>query len=76
VDVKKVDWQDRAHFYALCARLMRRILIDFARSRTYYKRGGGATHVQLDEALTVSAVVDSELLALHGALEQRLTKPP
>jgi RNA polymerase sigma-70 factor (ECF subfamily) len=70
VDVKKVDWQDRAHFYALCARLMRRILIDFARSRAYQKRGGGATHVQLDEALTVSAIVGSELLAVDGALER------
>lgn len=70
VDVKKVDWQDRAHFYALCARLMRRILIDFARSRTYQKRGGGATHVQLDEALTVSAVIGSELLAVDQALQR------
>jgi RNA polymerase sigma-70 factor, ECF subfamily len=70
VDVKKVDWQDRAHFYALCARLMRRILIDFARSRTYQKRGGGATHVQLDEALTVSAVAGSELLAVDDALQR------
>jgi RNA polymerase sigma factor (TIGR02999 family) len=57
VDVKRVDWQDRAHFYALCARLMRRILVDFARSRSYQKRGGGATHVRLDEAVTVSAVM-------------------
>jgi RNA polymerase sigma factor (TIGR02999 family) len=70
VDVKKVDWQDRAHFYALCARLMRRILVDFARSRTYQKRGGAATHVQLDEALTVSAVVGWELLAVDDALQR------
>jgi RNA polymerase sigma factor (TIGR02999 family) len=40
VDVENVDWQDRAHFYGLCARLMRRILIDFARSQNYQKRGG------------------------------------
>ena len=70
VDVKNVNWQDRAHFYALCARLMRRILIDFARSRTYQKRGGGAAHVDLDEAATVSAVVGDELLAVDHALEQ------
>jgi RNA polymerase sigma-70 factor, ECF subfamily len=70
VDVKNVNWHDRAHFYALCARLMRRILIDFARSRTFQKRGGGATHVQLDEAVTVSAVVGSELLAVDHALKQ------
>jgi RNA polymerase sigma-70 factor, ECF subfamily len=70
VDVKNVNWHDRAHFYALCARLMRRILIDFARSRTFQKRGGGATHVQLDEAVTISAVVGSELLAVDHALKQ------
>jgi RNA polymerase sigma-70 factor, ECF subfamily len=73
VDVRNVNWQDRAHFYALCARLMRRILIDFARSRTFQKRGGGATHVQLDEAVTVSAVVGSELLAVDRALKQLST---
>jgi RNA polymerase sigma-70 factor (ECF subfamily) len=72
VDVKNVDWQDRAHFYALCARLMRRILIDFARSRTYQKRGGGAAHVELNEAATVSAVVSDEILAVDHALK-RLT---
>jgi RNA polymerase sigma-70 factor, ECF subfamily len=70
VDVKQVDWQDRAHFYALCARLMRRILVDFARSRSYQKRGGGATHVRLDEAVTVSTVMGSELLAVDDALKR------
>jgi RNA polymerase sigma factor (TIGR02999 family) len=70
VDVKKVDWQDRTHFYALCARLMRRILVDFARSRKYQKRGAGATHVQLDEALTVSAVLGSQILHVDDALQR------
>jgi RNA polymerase sigma factor (TIGR02999 family) len=70
VDVKAVDWQGRAHFYALCARMMRRVLVDFARSRTYQKRGGGAAHVQLEEALTVSAVVGSELLDVDDALRR------
>jgi RNA polymerase sigma factor (TIGR02999 family) len=70
VDVKKVDWQDRAHFYALCARMMRRILVDFARSRSYQKRGAGAAHVQLEEAVTVSAVVGSELLEVDDALQR------
>jgi RNA polymerase sigma factor (TIGR02999 family) len=70
VDVKQVDWRDRAHFYALCARLMRRILVDFARSRSYQKRGGGATHVRLDEAVTVSTVMGSELLAVDDALKR------
>ena len=70
VDVNRVDWQDRAHFYALCARMMRRILIDFARSRAYQKRGGGAVHVQLDEALTVSAAGGSELVEVDNALQR------
>lgn len=70
VDVKNVDWQNRVHFYALCARVMRRILIDFARTRNYQKRGGDFAHIQLEEAATVSAVVGSELLAVDEALKQ------
>jgi RNA polymerase sigma factor (TIGR02999 family) len=70
VDVENVDWQDRAHFYGICARLMRRILVDFARSRNYQKRGGDFAHIQLEEAATVSAVVSSELLAVDEALKQ------
>ena len=70
IDVKQVDWQDRAHFYAICARLMRRILVDFARSRSYQKRGGSITHVQLDEAATVTAIVGSELVAVDDALKR------
>jgi RNA polymerase sigma-70 factor (ECF subfamily) len=70
VDVQNVDWQNRAHFYALCARLMRRILVDFARSRNYQKRGGQFPHIQLEEAVTVSAVVGAELLAVDEALKR------
>jgi RNA polymerase sigma-70 factor, ECF subfamily len=70
VDVQNVGWQNRAHFYALCARLMRRILVDFARSRNYQKRGGRFPHIQLEEAATVSAVVGAELLAVNEALKQ------
>jgi RNA polymerase sigma factor (TIGR02999 family) len=73
VDVKNVDWQNRAHFYGLCARLMRRILIDFARSRNYQKRGGHFPQIELEEAATVSAVVGSELLAVDEALKQLAT---
>src|ERR1017187_3068508 len=47
VDCRQVNWQDRAHFFAVSAQLMRRILIDFARSRGYQKRGGGVPHVSL-----------------------------
>ena len=53
VDANSIDWHDRAHFYAICARLMRRILIDFARSRNYQKRGAGFAHIQLEEAVAV-----------------------
>jgi RNA polymerase sigma factor (TIGR02999 family) len=70
VDAKNVDWQNRAHFYAICARLMRRILVDFARSRNYQKREGNFAHIQLEEAATVSAVMGSELLAVDEALKQ------
>ncbi len=70
VDVENVDWQNRAHFYGICARLMRRILVDFARSRNYQKRGGQIPHIELEEAATVSVVVGSELLAVDEALKQ------
>jgi len=70
VDANNINWQDRAHFYAICARLMRRILIDFARSRNYQKRGAQFPHIELEEAATVSAVIGSELLAVDEALKQ------
>lgn len=70
VDANDIGWQNRAHFYGLCARLMRRILIDFARSRNYQKRGGQIPHIELEEAATVSAVVGSELLSVDEALKQ------
>ena len=70
VDIRHVEWQDRAHFLAVCARLMRRILIDFARSRGYQKRGGAAPHVNFDEQLVVSAGPDFNLVALDDALNR------
>jgi RNA polymerase sigma-70 factor (ECF subfamily) len=70
VDANTIDWQDRAHFYAICARLMRRILVDFARSRNYQKRGGGLAHLQLEEAATVPEAVGAEMLAVDEALKQ------
>jgi ECF sigma factor len=51
IDTRQVRWQDRAHFFAVSAQLMRWILVDFARSREYQKRGGGAQQVTLDEGL-------------------------
>jgi len=68
VDSSRVRWQNRAHFFAVAAQLMRRVLVDFARSRHYLKRGGAAQQVSLEEALMVSAERSAELLALDGAL--------
>jgi RNA polymerase sigma-70 factor, ECF subfamily len=64
----KVEWQNRAHFFAVSAQLMRRILVDFARSRGYQKRGGGAPQVSLDEALMISPGRSADLVALDDAL--------
>jgi RNA polymerase sigma factor (TIGR02999 family) len=69
VDCGEIDWQDRAHFFAVAAQLMRRILVDFARSRGYQKRGGGVVNVPLDEAATVCSEPDPNLLALDEALK-------
>jgi RNA polymerase sigma factor (TIGR02999 family) len=67
MDARHVQWQDRAHFFALSARLMRRILVDLARARRYDKRGGGAEHVPLDEAVP-AADPGRDLVALDDAL--------
>ena len=69
VDAQRVRWQDRAHFFALSARLMRRILVDHARSRNYVKRGGGTRHVSLEDALIVSPERGADLVALDDALQ-------
>ncbi|HEV8483791.1 MAG TPA: sigma-70 family RNA polymerase sigma factor [Blastocatellia bacterium] len=68
VDSGRVRWHDRAHFFAVSAQLMRRILVDVARSRNYLKRGGNAVQVSLDEALLVSPERDLDLVALDVAL--------
>ena len=68
-DARQVRWQDRAHFLALSARLMRRVLVDHARSRGYRKRGGGAERVTLDEELVASPEPPVDVLALDRALE-------
>ncbi|MGA8683601.1 MAG: ECF-type sigma factor [Candidatus Sulfotelmatobacter sp.] len=67
VDCGKVNWQDRAHFFAVSAQLMRRILIDFARSRGYLKRGGAVPHISLEEAPSVCNEPDVNLVALDDA---------
>ena len=68
IEVKKVRWQNRAHFLAMSARLMRRILVDFARSKGYQKRGGGGQRVTLDDALLVGGQPRRDLVALDDAL--------
>ena len=65
-----VSWQDRAHFFALCAQLMRRILTDLARARYTHKRGGGALAVELDSGLMVAGTTRPNLVAIDDALEQ------
>jgi RNA polymerase sigma factor (TIGR02999 family) len=62
------EWRDRAHFYAVCAQVMRHVLIDHARAHARDKRGGGALHVSLDEAAVMSGEGASELMALDEAL--------
>jgi RNA polymerase sigma factor (TIGR02999 family) len=68
VNRKDVQWQNRAHFFAIAAKLMRCILVDHARSHAYAKRGGGAAKVTLDEALIVSQERAGEVVALDDAL--------
>ena len=69
VDVTGVDWQNRGHFYGLCARLMRRILVDIARSRNYRKRDGQFAHIPLDEAGDLPTGTDAEVVAVDDALQ-------
>jgi len=68
IDGKQVTWQNRAHFFAVSARLMRRILVDWARSSESQKRGGRPQQVTLDEALIVSRERSEDLVALDEAL--------
>jgi RNA polymerase sigma-70 factor (ECF subfamily) len=69
VDCGQINWQDRAHFFAVSAQLMRRILIDFARSRGYQKRGRAVPHLSLDDAPSVCHEPDTNLVALDDALQ-------
>jgi RNA polymerase sigma-70 factor (ECF subfamily) len=69
VDSPQATWQNRAHFFAICAQLMRRILTDFARSRSYQKRGGAAFHVPFDEALFSAGEAPADIVALDDALK-------
>jgi RNA polymerase sigma-70 factor, ECF subfamily len=71
VDQKQAHWQDRAHFFAVAAQVMRHILVDYARRRRYAKRGGAtARQVSLDEAAMVSQQRAADFIALDEALER------
>lgn len=70
VDVSSVDWRDRAHFFAVAAQMMRRILVDAVRARVTNKRGGVARRVNLDEIPDVSSTRDRELVAIDDALHR------
>jgi RNA polymerase sigma factor (TIGR02999 family) len=69
LDARHVNWQNRVHFLAMAARLMRRILVDAARSKRYLKRGGQAVRVTFDESLPVPAEGGLDLVALGDALD-------
>src|SRR5437016_164921 len=68
IDQDSVQWQNRAHFFAVAAQVMRHILVDHARAHLYGKRGAGAQHVPLDEVAVVSQERAAELVALDDAL--------
>jgi RNA polymerase sigma factor (TIGR02999 family) len=68
VDQQAVEWQDRSHFFAAAAQMMRHILIDHARGHRYAKRGAGAQHVPLDDVAIVSQERAADLIALDDAL--------
>ena len=70
VNFREMNWQNRAHFFAVCAKLMRRILTDFARARRYVKRGGDAPHIALDEACMASQDPRADFVALDDALNR------
>ena len=68
IDQRKVQWQNRAHFFGIAAQIMRRILLNYARDQNRIKRGGGTIHVSLSEAMAMPAEKDREIIALNDAL--------
>jgi RNA polymerase sigma factor (TIGR02999 family) len=76
VQSNRVQWRDRAHFFALTAQLMRRVLVDEARKRAVNKRGGGMTRVALDDVLVAVAEPSVDVLALDEALNSLATVSP
>jgi RNA polymerase sigma factor (TIGR02999 family) len=76
IDSSQVRWQNRTHFFAISAQLMRRILVDFARAKQNLKRGGKAQRVELDEALEIPMEQGTDLVALDEALKMLATLNP
>ena len=74
IDQNSVHWQDRAHFFAIAAQMMRRILVDYARSRRYAKRGGDARQVSFNESAIVSPQKGAEMVAIDEALTDLATR--
>jgi RNA polymerase sigma factor (TIGR02999 family) len=70
IDQREVSWQNRAHFFGIAAQIMRRILVDHARSHLYAKRGGGAQKLSLDEVICLPDQKEVELTALDEALNK------
>jgi RNA polymerase sigma-70 factor, ECF subfamily len=70
INARRVSWHNRAHFFGIAARVMRRILVDFSRTRTYQKRGGTTFQVTFDDALVVAPTNNPDLLALDEALTE------
>jgi RNA polymerase sigma factor (TIGR02999 family) len=69
IEIREVQWQDRAHFFAMASRIMRRILVDAARAKGYEKRGAGRVNVSLDEAVDVANAPFQDFVALDDALK-------
>ena len=76
VDVRNVDWEGKAHFFSLCAQLMRRILVDQARKRSTSKHGGKMSRIELDNALDLTGNQDRQLIELNDALNELAEADP
>ncbi|MEK7409199.1 MAG: ECF-type sigma factor [Acidobacteriota bacterium] len=76
INLNQTKWQDRSHFFGVCARAMRSILVDYARARSSAKRGGGVRPVPLEDALAVCREQSADVVAVHEALNAlRCTRP-
>jgi RNA polymerase sigma factor (TIGR02999 family) len=76
IDVQNVQWEGRAHFFAICAQIMRRILVDAARKRAASKHGGGLGRIDLDEVSELTGQKDMQLIALSEALDELTESDP